>query len=225
MDIDLSIDLIYCAGGNKKLVEIAYEAGFKLGVRSDKYHYPYPLTLVDVDYKSPDFEMHLRRVDKERPKYATVPDLSDKLVSEVDIARAIAQYERLKDYCQIVLIVPKLSGQIDLLPFEMAIGFSVPTRYGGAQYPLWELIGRRVHLLGGSPHGQMKYYQHVQAIAQVTSADGNMYQKMAIEKCKFWQAGGRNGGQWLEWPVKGKDQYFEAFDLSCRNIKKMWLNR
>jgi hypothetical protein len=60
-----------------------------LGVRSDKWHFPYPLTFVDIDYKSKDpeksFQAHLKRVAKEKPKLATVPDLSDKEVNEMDI--------------------------------------------------------------------------------------------------------------------------------------------
>jgi hypothetical protein len=219
--------IVYAAGGNAKLTQIAYEEGWALGVRSDKWHYPYPLTFIDIDYKSKDpeksFQAHLKRVAKEKPKLATVPDLSDKEVSLKDIERAIAQANQLKNYCEIVLVVPKLSGQIELLPTDLAIGYSIPTSYGGAQYPIWELSGRRVHLLGGSPHEQIKIYRYVQSIGQVLSVDGNYAQKIAIERCKFWQRGGRNGGQWVEWPVEGKDQYYEAFRRSCRNIRQAWL--
>jgi hypothetical protein len=221
------IDLIYAAGGNAKLTQVAYEEGWQLGVRSDKWHYPYPLTFVDIDYKSKDpvdsFERHITRVAKERPKFATVPDLSDKEVSELDIERAVAQANRLKDYCEIVLVVPKLTGQIEMLPPELAIGYSVPTSYGGAQFPIWELTGRRVHLLGGNPHEQIKLYRYIQSMGQVLSADGNLAQKIAVERCKFWRQGGRVGGQWVDWPVVGDSQYYEAFRESCRNIRQAWL--
>jgi hypothetical protein len=218
----LTPTLIYCAGGNAKLTQIAYEEGWALGCRSDKWHYPYPLEFVDIDYKKPDFEAHLKRVAKERPKFATVPDLSDKEVSELDIERAVAQANRLKDYCEIVLVVPKLSGQIEMLPAELAIGYSVPTSYGGAQFPIWELTGRRVHLLGGNPHEQIKLYRYIQSIGQVLSCDGNLAQKIAVERCKFWRQGGRNGGQWIDWPVVGDSQYYQAFRESCRNIRQAW---
>jgi hypothetical protein len=222
----LDFSLIYAAGGNAKLTQIAYEEGWQLGVRSDKWHYPYPLTFVDIDYKSKDpmrFERHIARVAKERPKFATVPDLSNKEVNELDIRRAVAQANRLKDYCEIVLVVPKLSGQIEMLPQELAIGYSVPTSYGGAQYPIWELAGRRVHLLGGNPHEQIKLYRYIHSIGQVLSCDGNLAQKIAVERCKFWRQGGRNGGQWIDWPAVGKDQYYFVFRESCRNIRQAWL--
>lgn len=217
------IDLCYCAGGNTKLTGIAYEEGWQLGVRSDKWHHPYKLTFIDIDYKKPDFEKHLARVAKEQPKFATVPDLSDKELSEIDIERAVNQAERLKNYCEIVLVVPKLTGQIEMLPNELAIAYSVPTSYGGAQYPIWELTGRRVHLLGGNPHEQIKLYRYIQSIGQVLSCDGNMSQKIAIQSCKYWRQTGKMGGQWIDWPVEGKDQYYLAFRESCRNIRQAWL--
>ena len=223
------IDLIYCAGGNAGLTKVAHEAGWQLGCRSDKWHHPYPLTFVDVNYKRATgpkaaqyFEKHLRRVAREEPKYASVPDLSDKAVSEADVERAVEQAARLADYCEIVLVVPKLPGQLAMLPPNLAIGYSVPTSYGGAAYPLWELAGRKVHLLGGSPHDQIKLYRYISTIGQVTSADGNYSQKVAVEKCKFWRQSGRVGGQWVEWPEKGRDQYYEAFGFSCRNVRAAW---
>jgi hypothetical protein len=152
-----------------------------------------------------------------------VPDLSDKEVNELDIERAVSQANRLKNYCEIVLVVPKVTGQIEMLPAELAIGYSVPTSYGGAQFPIWELTGRRVHLLGGNPHEQIKAYRYIQSIGQVLSCDGNLAQKIAVERCKFWRQGGRNGGQWIDWPVVGKDQYYFVFRESCRNIRQAWL--
>jgi hypothetical protein len=163
----------------------------------------------------------MARVAKERPKLATVPDLSDKEVSEADVNRAIGQANRLKDFCEIVLIVPKLTGQIEMLPPDLAIAYSVPTSYGGAEYPLWELAGRRVHLLGGSPHEQLKFTATFNPSARC-SVDGNMVQKIALEFCKYWEQGGRNGGKWVNWPVKGTDQQYECFRLSCKNVLKMW---
>jgi hypothetical protein len=219
----LSVQLIFCAGGNAKFTQIAYEEGWALGCRSDKWHYPYPLAFVDVDYKQPDFNLHLKRVAKERPMLATVPDLSDKEVDEADIARAIKQAERLKNHCEIVLIAPKLTGQIEMLPKDIAIAYSVPTSYGGAQYPIWELTGRRVHLLGGSPHEQITLYRYIQSIGEVISIDGNMTQKEALEHCKYWQQSGRVGGQWVKWPVVSRDQQYPCFRLSCQNVLKAWL--
>jgi len=214
------IDLIYCAGGNKKLSQIASEEGWMLGFRSDQSLGDFLARFIDVDYKKPDFEKHLAVVARHRPTYATVPDLSEKKVSEQDVARALEQAEQLQHHCEIVLIVPKLSGHIDMLPSHVAIGYSVPSQYGGASYPLWELAGRRVHLLGGSPKKQMQVFLHLSAIATVISADGNYAQKMAVQYGEWW-----NGKRWIEHPgVKTGDKglYLECWRWSCQHIRKQW---
>ena len=216
----MNLDLIYCAGANASLMRIAHEAAYLLGIRSDRSDYGFPIGFVDIDYKKPDFALHLEIVKKHAPKYATVPDLSEREVSESDIERAVKQARQLQAYCETVLVVPKMPGQIALLPSDIAIGYSVPTSYGDAQYPLWELAGRRVHLLGGSPHEQMDLYPYIMAAGAVISADGNMAQKVAIRFAKYWQH-----RQWLEHPLRGrgiKDLYLDRWKRSCRNIQRSW---
>ncbi len=214
------MDLIYCAGGNPLLVDIARSEGWQLGMRSDASPMRYPPIFVDVEYKAPNFERHLEIVKRYRPRYATVPDLSESEVSEQDITRAIEQAGQLAPYCEIILIVPKLSGQIALLPQDMAIGYSVPSGYGGAQYPIWELVGRRIHLLGGSPRKQFQAFLHLSAIATVGSVDGNYAHKMAIKYAMYWQK-----QKWLYHPrkdTKAKDLYAECWRWSCRNLMTAW---
>src|SRR5581483_1402700 len=145
----MMIDLIYCAGGNPRLSLIAEEEGWLIGFRSDYSAPKHPIAFVDVEYKKPDFMAHLRLVARHKPKYTTVPDLSEKEINRADIDRAIQQAEQLSAYCEIPLIVPKLSGQLEMIPAFFAIGYSIPSSYGGAQYPLWELAERQIHLLGG----------------------------------------------------------------------------
>lgn len=214
------IDVIYCAGGNTLLSKIAQEEGWLLGVRSDKHLGDFKATFVDVDYKRPDFAKHLARVIRCKPTYATVPDLSDQAVDLADIERALQQAEQLQQHCTIPLIVPKVSGQLAHIPLDMAIGYSIPTSYGGATYPLWELAGRRVHLLGGSPRKQFEIYRYLSAIAEVISADGNYAQKMATRYAEYW-----DGKAWLDHPDNrsGKrDLYPECWRWSCRNILAGW---
>jgi hypothetical protein len=214
------IDLIYCAGGNEKLSQIAFNEGWLLGKRSDASLHCYPPIFIDIDYKHPNFDKHLQEVEKYRPKYATVPDLSEERVSTDDIERALWQYEQLRQYCEVPLIVPKLTGQIAMLPADVAIGYSIPTSYGGAQYPLWELAGRKVHLLGGSPKRQFQTFLHLNAIAEVVSLDGNYAQKMATRYGEYWEK-----HKWIKHPgvaLKQKDIYFECWQWSCRNILHEW---
>jgi hypothetical protein len=215
----MSIDIIYCAGANPLFMSIA-EPFCKLGIRSDRADYGFPINFVDIDYKKPNWANHLRVVGKHAPKYATVPDLSEMEVSDADIERAVNQARQLQAYCKIVLVIPKLPGQIALLPPDIAIGYSVPTSYGGAQYPLWELTGRHVHLLGGSPHEQMNLYPYIAAAGTVLSADGNMAQKVAIRFAKYWDQ-----GKWVKHPQHGqgkKDLYLDCWQRSCANIHSQW---
>jgi len=214
------MDLIYCAAGNPRLVEIAHATGWQLGMRSDASPMKHAPIFIDIDYKKPNFEKHLEIVARYHPKYATVPDLSETEVSWHDVLDKIAMAHILANYCDIPLIVPKLPGQIALLPPDIAIGYSIPSSYGGAQYPLWELAGRRVHLLGGSPRKQMQAYLHLSAIAEVMSADGNYAQSQAVRYAMYWQK-----HKWLYHPDKatnGRDLYYECWRRSCVNLLTAW---
>lgn len=214
------IDLIYCAAGNPILVDIAHEAGWLLGMRSDASPMKYHPTFIDVDYKKPDFEKHLDVVARYHPKYATVPDLSEETTSIADVERALRQAERLQPYCEVVLLVPKLSEQLTHIPQEMAIGYSIPSSYGGAKYLPWELAGRHIHLLGGSPRKQMDAYLHLSAIATVMSADGNYAQKQAVNYAMYWYR-----HTWQYHPHKksnAKNLYQECWQWSCRNLFQAW---
>ncbi|GCE49211.1 hypothetical protein EI42_05986 [Thermosporothrix hazakensis] len=130
------------------------------------------------------------------------------------------QYEQLAEYCEVPLVVPKLSEQLQLLPPEVAIGFSVPSSYGAAQFLPWELAGRRVHLLGGSPKRQMELYRYISIFATVTSVDGNYAQLMATKFAEYWEA-----GRWHNHPAieeKKENLYYECWRISCRNLRQAW---
>jgi hypothetical protein len=217
------IDLIYTSGDNAHFLDLCQRANWMAGIRSDKY----PVTsatriqFIDVRYKFPNFARHLELVKRFKPLYVTVPDLSERMVSREDIRRALRQAEELAPYCGTTLIVPKLSGQLALLPKEMPIGYSVPSRYGSASYPLWELEGRQVHLLGGSPHKQMNLYRYISCLAVVVSADGNMHQHMSGYG-KYWRA-----GRWVKHPAHGSGDAsvsYECIAWSLRNIRQAWLS-
>lgn len=194
----------------------AYEAGWLLGVRSDRTSYGFPLSFVDIDYKRPNWERHLRRIAEERPKYAVVPDLSETAVDAADVRRALAQADVLGEHCHTPLIVPKLSGQLAHIPARYAIAYSVPSTYGGAQFGPWLLKGRRVHLLGGSPSTQRRMYRALRGIADVVSVDGNMAQKVALGKLNYWHR--RN--VWVKAPIG--TPYMECWRRSLENVYLMW---
>lgn len=217
--------LIYCAGKNRAFDAIAKAAGFRLGAQlpTTVYH---DLYFADQDWKRPDRAAYMRALAEHRPAMATVLDLERPTQRNevLDWAEEAAQYT------QYVLIIPKYSGAIDGLPrriggADVVLAYSVPTRYAGTPVPVWEFAGWPVHLLGGSPHTQMRVARYM----EVVSVDGNMINRMATERCQFWVNGTAKAySKDYYWPKvaetgwTGDDPHIEAFRRSCENIIEAW---
>lgn len=218
------MDLIYTGAGNSRLAKIAIDSGFLFGAQlpGKVYH---PVYFADQDWKKPNRKKYMQALAEHRPKIATVVDLE----SFEQLDEVLSWSEEASNFVEVVIIIPKVSGIIPLLPYkinnsEVRIGFSVPTSYGGTQVPIWEFQERGVHLLGGSPQSQM-YISHYM---ETKSVDCNMFQKMATIYCKSWVPNKMNvGGYWLslnqlDGYVWGKDAPYEAFRRSCVNIIQAW---
>lgn len=216
--------LIYCAGKNKRFSDIALAAGFALGaqVPCTVYH---PLWFCDQDWKKPNREAYMRALAKYRPHMASVLDLEkrDQLDSVLSWAEEAAQY------CERVMIIPKVHGIIQRLPrrvegADVILGYSVPTKHGGTAVWPGEFEGWPVHLLGGSPQAQMR---HAVRFRNVVSADGNMMNKMATTWGAYWMPGTSTDPKDRYWQKLGRDVWptdapLEAFRRSCENIMKAW---
>jgi O-succinylbenzoate synthase len=222
--------LVYCAGSNRRFDEIALTAGYVLGAQLPRTVY-FPLWMADQDWKRPNRSRYMAALAEHRPTVATVLDWErdEQLPEVLDWAEEAAQHvER-------VMIVPKVVGRVGRIPrriggADVVLAYSVPTRFGGSSVPLWEMAGWPIHLLGGSPHVQMRCWQHLSPIADVVSADGNLAQKMATQWCQFWvngSAGYANNRWWptlteadgTRWEQNGP---YEAFRRSCANITAAW---
>ena len=136
--------------------------------------------------------------------------------------------EEAAQFVNVVMIIPKVFGIIPLLPrrinnAEIRLGYSVPTSHGGTEVPVWEFDGWPVHLLGGSPHAQMRLTHYL----RVASVDGNMANKMATNRGHFWCNGNAKAKDRF-WPKLsetgwyGQDAPYEAFRRSCENIMLAW---
>jgi len=214
--------LIYCAGGNRRFAQIAIDAGYQFGSQLPGTIY-HPIYFADQDWRRPNRAAYMAALAQHRPTLATVLDWEqyEQLAEVLDWAEEAAQYVAQ------VLIIPKVIGGITSLPrringADVVLGFSVPTRFGGTSVPSWEFDGWPVHLLGGSPHAQMRltYYMNV------VSADGNMANLMATRRCQYWMPGNGDDPQNRYWPHlrgwEGRDAPAEAFRLSCQNIMAAW---
>jgi len=215
--------LIFCYGGNRRLSDIAYESGYKLGAQlpGTVYH---PIHFADQDWRNPNRERYMASLADLRPEMATVLDWE----YEYQLDEVLSWAEEAAQYVQRVLIVPKVQGGVRKLPKtiggkQVVLAYSVPTKFGGSELPLWDFLDWPVHLLGGSPHAQMKICAHLPG---VISADGNMAGKMA-HRCRFWRSKKGQHGHWVNmyevgdigW---GNDANYEAFRRSCHNIIAAW---
>lgn len=220
------VTLIYCAGKNATFAGIAAAAGFKLGAQVPCTVYN-DLYFCDQDWKQPNREAYMAALAKYRPVMATVLDWE----REEQLGEVLSWAEEAAQHTERVLIVPKVQGGIGRLPRrvggrEVMLAFSVPTRFGGTELPLWEFAGWPIHLLGGSPQSQMRHAIHLDAIADVVSADGNMAQLQA-NSCRFWSARPGPKGHWWQLSDVGdtnreRGARERAFKRSCENIMRAW---
>ena len=208
-----AIELIYCANGNRRFAQIAIDAGFRYGAQLPGTIY-HPIWFADQNWKKPNRGRYMAALAQHKPNMATVLDLE----RPGQLDDVLAWAEEAAAFVEIVLIIPKYSGAIDVLPRVIGgkpirLGYSVPTRYGGTDVPIWEFGGWPVHLLGGNPQNQMA----LRAYLDVHSADGNAAQRAACKWCICW-----TNGRWTKHPYQGDDCIYVAFVDSCRNIAAAW---
>lgn len=145
---------------SKKAIKIAIENGWYPAARytnlRDIRGFNFKgIGFLDIDWKNYDFEIHLDAVALMLPRITIARDVE----SIFDLDSILKEAERLKQYAEMVAIVPKdimLAGRFDeLIPCEHLLGYSVPTRYGSTLIPV-EYFNRPVHLLGGRPEIQRR---------------------------------------------------------------------
>jgi hypothetical protein len=219
--------LVYCANGNPVLARAAVAAGWLYGARLPGHvGAGLEVWFADQDYRSPDRAGYMAALAKHRPACASVLDWEhpDQLDEVLSWAEEAAQYVR-----EAVLLVPKVSGGIPLLPRavggkRVVLGYSVPSGYGAS--PLWlgELAGWPVHLLGGSPHRQMCLWRDYFR-GQVVSVDCNIVAWHA-RRGRSWQ---RQRGRTSHWwqlrdlgDTRNRDVPLECFRRSLVEVRLAW---
>lgn len=219
------IELIYCANGNRRFAEIAIGHGFLYGAQMPGTVY-FPPMFCDQDWKKPDRQKYMACLAEHRPHMTSVLDLEQ----PSQFGEVLGWAEDAAAYVDVVMIIPKFFGAIELLPRSIAgkvvrLGYSVPTKFGGTEVPVWEFAGWPVHLLGGSPQAQMQMCNYL----NVVSADGNYAQKMAIQYGQFWTPGNARYAVNRYWPKLEEcgdkvaaDMPYIAFERSCKNIMAAW---
>lgn len=221
--------LIYCGDGNRRFAETAMRYGFTYGSRmpATVYHRP---DFLDQNWKKPNRERYVERVQEWRPALATVLDWEREDQWNEVFAWA---WEIAPMVTEAVIVIPKVMSGIGRIPEtirgkSVRLGYSVPTAFGGTMVPSWEFGRRPVHLLGGSPHDQIELSHYL----NVVSADTNYHLKMATRYNQFFAAGGTFRAARNRWYPKmnetalghiDQDAPYRAFELSCVNIRAAWL--
>lgn len=220
------LEIIYCASGNKRMMEIALDAGFLPGIQAPgtAYYRPY---FIDLHPKTPpERNAYMKALERYKPCLATIKDW-DKGRSKEEIFDWAAQ---AAEYVNTLIIIPKIPGTIDQVPETICgkpvrLGYSIDTEHGHTEALPSEFEQRPVHLLGGSPDEQMKFAR----IMNVKSADGNYMQKMALRYCQYYTTSKGNKFKNQRWAtLKESDggwddnAHHEAFRRSCVTIMKAW---
>ncbi len=217
-------ELIFCADGNPAASALAVAIGYRYGARLPATVYQ-PVWFADQEWKRPNRVKYMNSLSIHRPEMATVLDWEhDDQFHEV-----ISWAEEAAAHANQVVIIPKIPGTIPRIPHKIGgarvvIGYSVPTRYGSTSIPLWELSGRPVHLLGGSPQKQIEIWRYLSVNSNVVSADGNMSLKMANTRCCYWVR--HSLSPWGHWqPISREvetDAPIECLKRSLVNIFDTW---
>lgn len=220
-------ELIYCAARNKRFAEIAIRYGFTYGAQMPAAVY-FPPEFIDQDWKKPNRERYVTALAMHRPRLATVLDweTDDQFDEVMSWANEAAQYVG-----EAVIIIPKVIGGVARIPEQIGgrnvrLGYSVPTRFGGTDVPVWEFGARPVHLLGGSPHKQRSMAEYL----NVVSVDSNYCQGEAVKRAQFFSAGVVEWAKNKRFPKMKESVYgfvsedapYFAFELSCMNIRALW---
>lgn len=219
------VNVVYCANGNKRFAEIAINHGFLYGAQMPGTVYFQPW-FCDQDWKKPNRERYMQSLAQHKPHMASVLDLEH--INQLD--EVLGWAEDAAQHVDIVMIIPKVFGIIESLPRfiggkAIRLGYSVPTKFGGTELPVWEFAGWPVHLLGGQPQTQMQLCNYL----NVQSVDGNYAQKMAVQFGQFWSKSRIAGAAMKHWPKLSEtgnfvqtDMPYAAFELSCKNIMAVW---
>lgn len=164
------VKFIQVAGNNPNLSIVCKNAGVGYGVRHDNKAYSQP-QMLDINWKKYDWGMYLEVVKKYKPTMAMVadyihPSQRDVMLQQVNDLRQLGVLN--------IMVCPKFDEAVIDIPDDCIVAISIPSSYAGFLPPSETLIGRRLHLLGGSPKKQKAYILEHPKL-RIVSVDGNSY--------------------------------------------------
>lgn len=201
---------IHCQGNNKKVPGWAIKAGMAYGTRHDDKPQTWPFML-DINWKKVVWEQYLVKVRNLRPVMAMAQDYEspsqrERMLSQVADLRALGVLR--------IGVIPKFTGAVADIPADCIVAVSVPSSYAGFVPEMWELEGRKVHLLGGSPQKQANLVTRMGG--KVVSADFNVHERVAQRGTIF------DNGRWRKSSPTAYQtlNYDELVPASGSNIRR-----
>lgn len=210
--------VLLVAGRNAKFAEIAQKSGMSYGARDDYKPSAWPFML-DINWRDYDFPAYLELLRQQRPAMAMVPDYEksnkQRLYQQI---RAVKQTGVLR-----VLVCPKFVGAVAHIPSWCIVAVSVFSGYAGFEPDPRELVGRRLHLLGGGVADWWRCMDKYHA-SQVVSMDGSMFTIWA-DYGRYWSDGRQVEVPYHEWKERGAGKNYELAVCSGQNIVRETANR
>lgn len=196
--------------GSTKMASAIHCSEGKIGVETmNTVPNGFPMDFADYPFTKDkaNFEDHLQKVKELEPETAVVPDIE----KGQTLARAIEQGDRLLEYSDNVIMVPK-TVHPSRIPDRFVVGYPNQPKFGSSSE--FDVVDFRkeevgqVHLLGGSP---LKAIQAAQFLGNVVSYDTTSINK-AGEKRSYYHA-----GSWVN--DNGHMSVYECVIRSLNNIK------
>lgn len=209
---------IIVRGNKADVVKVARETGNAYGIHHGSLAHAWPY-MVDSDPEHCIWTDVMKVVRIYHPVQALTMDYyegkREQMLEQVDDLR---QEGVLR-----IAVCPKFHGAVADIPAHCIVAVSLKTngklakganKYAGFMPDFAELVGRKIHLLGGSPRLQKETIVKLQAIgAKVLSVDGNS-QFGAAEKGSAWI-----DGRWKRQNGEAVDLY-STYVISSRNIQR-----
>lgn len=215
----MNFDIVFC--GRKFFTQYAQKKyGWLPGSRTDHikfngYRPDDEIQFIDAPFK--EWQKHrdtfMQAVEHYRPRYVIIPDIYawDKYEERLQMG-----YEFLRQGIENVILVPKVAGMNQAIPDDFIIGWPVGNKsYSDVMFDEWELFqvrGRRVHLLGSGPAKQANLIQY----HNVVSLDGNGFVKAAQKYRKAY------GPRLESIDMSGETHSNEIVFSSIDGIAKFW---
>ena len=170
----------YCSGWN--LDNIFENTIFKKAMHTHQ-RYEQGVEMLDWDFKKPDIEEHLLKAKTYDYEVVMAPDIW----KAEDIDYTLQIVHKLYDFVDRV-VIPIHYYDDRLSEYELAFpnAKKFNPNAGKKLSFLWEFKNNVTHILGGSPHSQLKLARH---FPNLKSLDGNLIFWSAVHYGRFWMWG------------------------------------